>query len=48
MTATELSVDTEALDDIVEALRDGVAIFDSSARLVKANETFKFLNPKYA
>jgi signal transduction histidine kinase/CheY-like chemotaxis protein len=48
MTATELSVDIEALDDIVEALRDGVAIFDSSARLVKANETFKFLNPKLA
>ena len=48
MDTTELSQGSGLLDEVVEALRDGVAVFDASARLVLANETFRQLNPKLA
>jgi signal transduction histidine kinase/ActR/RegA family two-component response regulator len=48
MVATELSSDPRLLDEVVDALRDGVALFDASARLIHANEAFKLLNPKLA
>lgn len=46
MTAAEPLTDTMLLDEVVDALRDGIAVFDASARLMRANEMFRQLNPK--
>lgn len=46
MSAGNSLIETELLDQVVDALRDGIAIFDATARLMQVNETFRQLNPK--
>lgn len=46
MSAANALSGKDLLDEVVDALRDGIAIFDASARLVRANEAFRLLNPK--
>jgi len=48
MTAAEVHSGKQILDEVVNALQDGIALFDASARLLQANQSFRQLNPKVA
>lgn len=48
MSAPNPIAGNEMLEQVVDALRDGIAIFDASARIMQVNDTFRQLNPKVA